>query len=424
MRDFQQLDWDAAVAEDCRQLIHLAVREDLERQYDWTTVALVGPDAQAQAAMVARRPGIISGLAAAALVLAEMDALAVWTPELTDGSVVTAGTVVATIAGPARTLLTAERTLLNFVGRLSGISTLTLQYVDAVSGTGARIYDTRKTTPGWRRLEKYAVRKGGGHNHRTGLFDAILIKDNHLAFGGGGSDAARFTPAQAVRRAREFLAELAPGDPRSQMPVEVEVDTLEQLDQVLPERPDIVLLDNMPPAMLAAAVERRNRVAPQVELEASGGVSLASVRAIAETGVERISAVRRRTRRPGSTWGSTGRCEGAAQKRRARKAASDYTPTVLPARMLSTSRNSSRGLNGLESTVTTPLCSTRSMCSGSKLLAVSMMIGSSCGAKVSRTRRLSSSPSIRGICKSVTRMSGRSARIACQASSPLGAVRT
>jgi nicotinate-nucleotide pyrophosphorylase (carboxylating) len=289
MRDFQQIEWDAAVEEDCRQLVRLAVREDLERLYDWTTVALVGSDARGSAAVVARRPGVACGLRAAALVLAEMDAQVAWRPEVEDGAVMAAGTRVATIAGSARTLLTAERTLLNFVGHLSGVSTLTRQYVDAVAGTRARIYDTRKTTPGWRRLEKYAVRAGGGHNHRTGLFDAILIKDNHLAWGAGAGAQGRFTPAQAVRRARDFLTQLAPGDPRSQMLVEVEVDTLDQLDEVLPTGPDIVLLDNMPAQRLREAVERRNRVAPQVELEASGGVNLSTIRGLAQSGVDRIS---------------------------------------------------------------------------------------------------------------------------------------
>jgi nicotinate-nucleotide pyrophosphorylase (carboxylating) len=267
----------------------LAVREDLDRVYDWTTVALVGSDDLASASVVARRPGVACGLRAAALVLAEMDAKVVWQPDVADGTLVAAGTRLATISGSARTLLTAERTLLNFVGHLSGVSTLTRQYVDAVAGTRARIYDTRKTTPGWRRLEKYAVHAAGGHNHRTGLFDAILIKDNHLAWGAGPDERGRFTPAEAVRRARDFLAQLSPGDPRSEMLVEVEVDTLEQLDDVLTAGPDIVLLDNMPAEKLIAAVERRNRVDPRVELEASGGVNLVTVRGIAATGVDRIS---------------------------------------------------------------------------------------------------------------------------------------
>ena len=188
---------------------------------------------------------------------------------------------------PPADLLAVERILLNLLGRLSGIATLTRQYVDAVAGTKARIYDTRKTTPGWRRLEKYAVRCGGGWNHRGGLHEAILIKDNHLALGAQSSDGAqRFTPAEAVTRAKQFVQEHA-ADPG--MVIEVEVDTLQQLDAVLPMRPDIVLLDNMSLSQLRDAVSRRDAVDPAIELEASGGVTLATVGEIAATGVERIS---------------------------------------------------------------------------------------------------------------------------------------
>ena len=207
---------------------------------------------------------------------------------------------VATVAGAMRDLLTTERLVLNLLGRLSGVATLTRRYVEAIAGTRADIYDTRKTTPGWRRLEKYAVRCGGGRNHRTGLFDAVLIKDNHLALAGIG-------PAEAVRRAREFLpARATEYPPARQLLVEVEVDTLTQLDEVLPQRPDLVLLDNMPPDQLRTAVQRRNAAAPEVELEASGGVNLQTVRAIAETGVERISVGARRIRRSAWTWGWIG----------------------------------------------------------------------------------------------------------------------
>ncbi|MCS6850045.1 MAG: nicotinate-nucleotide diphosphorylase (carboxylating), partial [Gemmataceae bacterium] len=150
-------------------------------------------------------------------------------------------------------------------------------YVEAVSGRRARMYDTRKTTPGWRRLEKYAVRCGGGCNHRLGLSDAILIKDNHLAALKLGD--RRQAVAEAIRRARQF----------SDLPVEIEVDDLEQFDAALAERPTIILLDNMSPAMMREAVQRRDRLAPAVELEASGGISLTTVRAVAETGVDRIS---------------------------------------------------------------------------------------------------------------------------------------
>lgn len=286
--DFPQLVWDASIEDDLRQLVRLAAREDLGRQNDWTTVALVGPDRQGRAAVVAREAGVIAGLPAAPVLLDEMQAAAEWRPRSADGDAVAAGAVVAELAGSARDLLTCERPLLNLVGRLSGIATLTRRYVEQVAGTPARIYDTRKTTPGWRRLEKYAVRCGGGCNHRTGLGDAILIKDNHLAL----AAEERLTPADAVRRAREFVHHALEEGIAAPMIVEVEVDDLADLDDVLTARPDIVLLDNMRPDQLRQAVARRNQIAPPVEIEASGGVTLALVRDIALAGVERISVGR------------------------------------------------------------------------------------------------------------------------------------
>lgn len=291
-KDFHQIEWDAALEDDCRQIVCLAVREDLDRVHDWTTVALVPREATGKANVVARRAGVIAGLPAAELALGEMDASAHFKRCASDGDQITAGAVVATLEGPARTLLTAERLLLNLIGHLSGIATLTRKYVELVAGTKAAIYDTRKTMPGMRRLEKYAVRCGGGRNHRTGLFDAVLIKDNHLALGaqhGAGSSAsARFSPGQAVERARAFLASV-PGPPLGEMLIEVEVDSLEQLREVLPVRPDIVLLDNMTCKQLAEAVRLRDGSAPQVQLEASGGVNLETIAAIARTGIDRIS---------------------------------------------------------------------------------------------------------------------------------------
>ncbi len=288
-KDYRQLLWDKHAEDDCRQLIRLAVREDLERVYDWTTVALVSDAAQGEAIVAARATGVIAGLPAAKLVLEEYDRRIEWTPHVEDGQTVERGSRVATIRGPARSLLTAERPLLNLLGHLSGVATLTRRYVDAVAGTRARIYDTRKTLPGWRRLEKYAVRAGGGMNHRLGLFDGILIKDNHLAFGTHESGAARYTPAEAVTRARQFLSELGSDDPRTGLVIEVEVDTLEQLVAVMPAGPDIILLDNMPPATLREAVALRDRSYPQIELEASGGIQLETVAEVARTGVDRIS---------------------------------------------------------------------------------------------------------------------------------------
>jgi nicotinate-nucleotide pyrophosphorylase (carboxylating) len=175
------------------------------------------------------------------------------------------------------------------LGRLSGIATQTRAFVRRVAGTGARIYDTRKTTPGWRRLEKYAVRCGGGHNHRTGLFDAILIKDNHLAL----AAETGLSPGDAVRAAREFVAQLSPAEfpnvDTERLLIEIEIDELTDLDDVLAAAPDIVLLDNMSIERLRRAVIRCNQLAPQIELEASGGVSFDTVRDIALTGVDRIS---------------------------------------------------------------------------------------------------------------------------------------
>lgn len=287
-KDYRQIEWDAEVEDDCRQLIRLAVREDLERLYDWTTVALVPDAAPGSARVVARKPGVIAGLPAARVALDEYDPTIEWRAVVSDGEVVAAGTSVAELSGKARSLLAVERPLLNLLGHLSGIATLTRQFVEAVAGTTARIYDTRKTMPGWRRLEKYAVRAGGGHNHRLGLFDGVLIKDNHLALGAASHDP-RYTPAQAVTAVRRFLDQLDESSSHHEMLVEVEVDSLEQLGEVLPASPDIVLLDNMPPDMLRRAVELRDRLAPGVELEASGGINLQTVAAVARSGVERIS---------------------------------------------------------------------------------------------------------------------------------------
>jgi nicotinate-nucleotide pyrophosphorylase (carboxylating) len=299
-REFQQIEWDAATQADCRRIVRAAVLEDLDRGYDWTTLALAPPEALGRANVVARHRGVVAGLPAASIAADEMDKALRFEPQKSDGAAVSQGEVIAVLHGPVRSMLAAERLLLNLLGRLSGIATLTRQYVDAIAGTPARIYDTRKTTPGWRRLEKYAVRQGGGHNHRTGLFDAILIKDNHLAYveqrnaaKGSPAAAARELSAAsaeaAVRQARAFLAEAFPNDVRAQMIVEVEVDSLAQLRAALAESPDIVLLDNMAVEQLREAVALRDACAPSVELEASGGVQLATVRTIAESGVDRIS---------------------------------------------------------------------------------------------------------------------------------------
>ncbi|WP_333586247.1 carboxylating nicotinate-nucleotide diphosphorylase [Phenylobacterium sp.] len=251
-------------------VVRAALAEDLGRAGDVTALACIAPDAQLSVAFAARKPGVAAGLACARLALHALDPDARFEAVLEDGAPLTPGAVLARAQGDARAILSAERTGLNLLGRLCGVATLTRAYVDAVEGTGARIVDTRKTTPGLRHLEKYAVRCGGGVNHRFGLDDAILIKDNHVAACGG--------VGEAVRRAKAFAGHL--------MKVEVEIDRLDQLDEALMHGPDVVMLDNFCLADLRAAVSAAKGKAV---LEASGGVTLESVRAIAETGVDVIS---------------------------------------------------------------------------------------------------------------------------------------
>ena len=286
-KEHEQLTWNDQVEGELRELVRLAVLEDLEGSEDWTTVSLVPETVPAQATIVSRANGVIAGLPAAAAVLDEMKCTATCETHLKDGDKLKPGTAVATLTGPAREILTAERVILNTMCRLSGIATLAAQFVEQIAGTKAKVYDTRKTTPGWRRLEKYAVKCGGGTNHRGGLNRAVLIKDNHIAFGNSVDGQSRFSVAQSVERARDFVRENAPnGD---SMIIQIEVDSLEQLAKVLPMKPDIVLLDNMPPDVLSKAVSMRNEAAVDVELEASGGINLSTIKSVAETGVDRIS---------------------------------------------------------------------------------------------------------------------------------------
>lgn len=281
----QQFDWNPQVDADCRAIVRLAIVEDLGGQQDWTTVALVPADRQGTANVVTREAGIVAGMPTVAVVIEEMSAQLTAELVVADGESVEAGATLISLQGNVRDLLTLERTLLNLLSRLMGIATLAGQYAAEVAGTAAKVLDTRKTTPGWRRLEKYAVCCGGASNHRMGLYDAMMIKDNHLAQRGQvASDAAT-----AVRDARAFLQSQAELPALKDLIVQVEVDTLEQLAAVLPVGPDMVLLDNMAPPLLRKAVQMRNDVAPQVLLEASGGVTLKTVREIATTGVERIS---------------------------------------------------------------------------------------------------------------------------------------
>jgi nicotinate-nucleotide pyrophosphorylase (carboxylating) len=265
----------AAETAAAQNLVTLALIEDLGQAGDVTSAATIPADLPGRAAVIARAAAVVAGLPVAAMVCAAVDPTLKFIPVVGDGSVVAAGKELATLAGPMRSILVAERTALNFLQRLSGVATLTRRYVDAAGGK-AKVLDTRKTTPGWRLLEKYAVRMGGGHNHRVGLYDGVLIKDNHLAALGGGPAAVGLAVAAARSHAQG-------------LPIEVEVDTWEQLETALTCRPDIVLLDNMSPELLRRCATRRAEVAPAVLLEASGGVNLQTIAEIAATGVDRVS---------------------------------------------------------------------------------------------------------------------------------------
>jgi len=260
-------------AEEIRQAVASALAEDIGSG-DVTTLAVVPEVAQAKAVVRAREPLVVAGLALAEAAFRALDTEVRVTYATQDAQRVTGGKPLLEIAGTARALLSAERVALNFLQRLCGIATLTAQFVDAIKDTRAQILDTRKTTPGWRRLEKYAVTCGGGRNHRLGLFDMVLIKDNHLAALRNESPNAI---AAAVQRARAQYPSLK---------VEVEADTLEQVEQAVAAGADLVLLDNMNLLQLRLAVQKTRGHALA---EASGGVTLAGVRAIAEAGVDFIS---------------------------------------------------------------------------------------------------------------------------------------
>jgi len=257
-----------------RELVDAAVTaalaEDLGLAGDITSEATIPADAHASGVIATRKPGVVAGMQLAEAAFKALDPDASVEVLIPDGGRLKPGDVIARISGNARALLGAERVALNFLGHLSGIATLTRAYVDRIAGTRARILDTRKTTPGLRAFEKQAVRAGGGLNHRFGLFDAILIKDNHIAAAGGIGNAM----AGIRNRAGHIVK------------VEVEVGTLAELDEALAHAPDAVLLDNMPAPMLGAAVAK---VAGRTVTEASGGVTLDTVRQIAESGVDLIS---------------------------------------------------------------------------------------------------------------------------------------
>jgi nicotinate-nucleotide pyrophosphorylase (carboxylating) len=251
-----------------RELIKRAIAEDLNGGVDITSMATLSADAKVSAQFVSRKDGVVAGIEMAIATLSEVG-IADATALVKDGDHVKAGTVLIKVSGNARAILLAERTALNFLGHLSGIATLTSQWVQAVSGTKTQVRDTRKTTPGMRALEKYAVRMGGGTNHRMSLSDAALIKDNHIAAAGG------------VVAAFSLVREKYPSTD-----IEIEVDNLQQLRDVLPLNPGLVLLDNMSPAQCAEAVAI---VTGATKLEASGGITIENARAYAEAGVDYIA---------------------------------------------------------------------------------------------------------------------------------------
>ena len=256
------------------ELIRHALEED-GAQADITTLSTVPAEQQARGSIVARQAGVIAGLGVAAAAFRELDSQISVELLVEDGATVQAGQVVAYVSGPARSLLSAERVALNFLGHLSGIATVTARCVRALEGTQARILDTRKTTPGLRGLEKEAVRLGGGHNHRFNLSDGVLIKDNHIKAAGG--------IAPAVAAARRLAPHL--------LKIEVECETLAEVQEALEAGAEVVLLDNMPLEMMRSAVELVSRVAPEVLIEASGniGTNTAKLAAVAATGVDFIS---------------------------------------------------------------------------------------------------------------------------------------
>ena len=249
-------------------LVKAALAEDLAGGVDVTSVTTIAADAELKADFVVRESGVVVGIEIAKAILTEVGVAGIEVL-VEDGASVKAGDVLIRVSGNARAILLAERTALNFLGHLSGIATLTNQWVKEIAGTNCQVRDTRKTTPGWRELEKFAVRMGGGTNHRMSLSDAALIKDNHIAAAGGVKAAFN-----AVRSAFPTA------------PIEIEVDTLEQLAEVLPLKPDLVLLDNMSPEQCRDAV---SLVAGQTKLEASGGITLDKARSYAETGVDYLA---------------------------------------------------------------------------------------------------------------------------------------
>ncbi|MCO8120857.1 carboxylating nicotinate-nucleotide diphosphorylase [Stieleria sp. TO1_6] len=287
MQDYVTVTADSALENDVRLLIRLAIAEDLSDAVDWTSVCLIDDDRVGGCQITPRQPGVCAGLATLPWIVDEFDADLELERLCQDGQPLVPGQPIARLRGNARDLLTSERIVLNVLCRLCGIATDVKTYVDAIAGSGAHVYDTRKTTPGWRLLEKYAVSCGGGRNHRRGLYDGFLIKDNHLQLGGIGAQA--MAPSVAAEKALKWRGGQVE---RMTAPaiVEIEVDSLDQLRDVLPVGPDIILIDNFTLDQIRDAVQLRDELNPAVQLEVSGNVKIDTIAAIAATGVERISS--------------------------------------------------------------------------------------------------------------------------------------
>ncbi len=295
MNDQPQYSLDEVTKIEALQLIDWTLNEDLgssdpDDQLDVTTASTVPDNVKGSASFVSRQDGVVCGVAVSELVVKKINRGLNLEVVRRDGDSLASGDVIAVLSGNAQDILLAERTCLNFMGRLSGISSMTASFVQQVVGTSAKVLDTRKTTPGWRRLEKFSVKCGGGSNHRMGLYDAVLIKDNHLAM----MDALTETPmrevGEAIDNARKWVSANADRLPNgSNTIIQIEVDRIDQFEKAIQHHPDIVLLDNMSNEQLASAVEIRNGKSPKVLLEASGGVNLDTIANIAKTGVDRIS---------------------------------------------------------------------------------------------------------------------------------------
>ena len=290
MTNMTQSRIDDDTRQDALKLIAMALAEDLEGKVDCTTWATIPDSARGSAAFVSRKTGVVCGLEVAKLVVAQHGKDVKLETMAEDGDSVQPQQTLARISGSSREILTLERTCLNFMGRLSGIATLTNRFVQKTAKTRAKVLDTRKTTPGWRRLEKYAVKCGGGANHRMGLFDAILIKDNHIAMCGELVGKQKRSITEILEIANDWVDQNQKDLPHGRDTViQLEVDNIEQLREALSCSVDIVLLDNMSTDQLEACVELRNKLAAKVLLEASGGVNLDTIEAISQTGVDRIS---------------------------------------------------------------------------------------------------------------------------------------